>query len=200
MTSRKKFLVQQGREPTLPPLLTVSLGGGCRIPLRGYFGRCNNTKAKLPIKDHWNCNSSSPREPARAGNARRWRGGEPWLHAVGPRCAPPLFMGADGLARQTQSFPDAGRCTRGPDCNPAAPRRSRNFAGVKPTIAPSRASEGGGRKRSVQVARTIFSSPSCGRVSRMPPRAAFTERAGNRRRAATLFSKRRPPSPPVDHR
>ena len=107
-------------------------------------------------------------------------------------------MGACGLARQTQSFPDAGHCTRGPILLPGGSETIPFFEESSRRsclAAPHRG--GGGWSRSVRVVRTIFSSPSRGERSVTSPQPARRRTAedGATAKDRGPFFENRPPHP-----
>ena len=129
------------------------------------------------------------------GKTSRQRGKGAGAHRSWKKDAPPISIGAAGLARQTQCLPYAGHYTRGPNCilqyrdNPGYFRRSQNR---RPnTATPYGSSRGPSRSYTLPFVACLAGAWSQTPPARRPPREP-----GKGRWAETLFWKRlsQPPS------
>ena len=134
-------------------------------------------------------------------STKKGRGGErpglPTLRYPKEKLCPrSFFVGAGGLARQTQSVADAGRFARGPTMPPAAPRHTRTVVVVKPTVEHWHAFAGAGFLRSVQIYILTFLAvlPACRHEA--PPTGCSRREKGYRRKDRGPFFETPAPLPP----
>jgi hypothetical protein len=107
-------------------------------------------------------------------------------------------MGACGLARQTQSFPDAGHCTRGPILLPGGSETIPFFeeSSRRSCLAAPHRGGGAGRDPSESYELSFLVRLAGREASRaLNPRDAAPRKTGRRRKTVALFSKTVPRTP-----